>query len=329
MPRDLSNLRFYIVKRCLQCVPLIFAVIVISFLLIHLAPGDPVIYLVGQSGASPEYMAMMRQKLGLDLPLHQQFVIYISTILRGDLGYSMVYNQPVIEIIASRVPATLLLMTTAIFFSYLIGIFLGVFASTKPFSFISNITVAITAGGYALPIFWLGQILLIVFAVYLGWFPVVGMTSVGVGGLTGFGSFIDVVWHLFLPVVCLTVNMLALVVYITRTSMLEVLEQDFIVTARAKGLKERTVIYRHALRNALLPVVTLIGQSIGGMIAGAVLTETVFSWPGLGRLTYDAVSTRDYPVLLGMLILLSISVLVANLVTDIVYAKLDPRIRYR
>jgi len=302
-------------------------VIVVTFIIVHLAPGDPVQVLAGE-GATQEYIEMMRERLGLNKPLYEQLAIYVATVLRADLGYSFVHGQPVLQVVLERVPATLLLMSTALAVSSTLGVSLGVISSKNPYSVKDNVTTSVSLLGYSLPVFWLAQILIMLFGVRLGWFPIQGIMSVR-EELTGFPHVLDVVHHLVLPVIALGVFNLALVTRMTRASMLEVLKEDFVVTAWSKGLDENAVLYRHALRNALLPVVTIIGLNLGHMLAGAVLTETVFGWPGMGRLMYDAISSRDYPVLVGNFIIVSIAVVTANLITDLVYGFLDPRIRYR
>jgi peptide/nickel transport system permease protein len=327
MDVESSSLRSYLTRRILQAVPLVFGVIVLTFMIIHVAPGDPAYVLAGET-ASPEYIEMVRESLGLDKPLYEQLVIYIGSVMRGDLGYSYVFRQPVLNIILERVPATLLLMSTALVVCSAVGIALGVISSKSPYSIKDNITTAVSILGYSLPVFWLAQILLLIFAVRLDWFPVQGIRSLR-EELIGIPYVLDMAHHLVLPAFALGMFHLALVSRLTRASMLEVLRQDFITTAWSKGLDENTVFYRHALRNALLPVVTVIGLNLGVMLTGAVLTESVFAWPGLGRLMYDAISSRDYPVLMGNFIVVSISVIAWNLVTDVVYGFLDPRIRYR
>jgi len=320
------SLKSYTARRILQTIPLFFGVIVMAFSIIHAAPGDPVYVLAGE-GASPEYIEMMREHLGLNKPLYEQLVVYIATVMRGDLGYSFAYRQPVIVVIFERVPATLMLMGTALFFSSVVGIALGVISSKRPYSLLDNASTTISLLGYSLPVFWLAQVLLLIFAVALGWFPVQGMMSVR-EELTGIKYVLDIIHHLVLPAFALGLLQLALTARLTRASMLEILRQDYIITAWSKGLDENTVLYRHALRNALLPVVTIIGLHLGAMLTGAVLTETVFGWPGLGRLMYDAIASRDYPVLMGNFIVTATSVIGANFVTDILYGFLDPRIRY-
>ena len=322
-----ASLRVYVARRVLQTIPLLLGVIVIAFALSHLAPGDPVYIFAGEA-ASEEYLNMLREHLGLNRPLYEQLVIYVITVIQGDLGRSFVHGQPVLKVIWDRLPATLLLTGAATLFSFALGIVLGVISSKRPYSIADNIITAICLSGYSIPVFWFAQTLIIILSVGMGWFPVQGMVTVR-EEMTGIGYVFDVAHHLFLPALTLTLVRLALTTRLTRASMLEVCGQDFITTAWSKGLDENTVFYRHVLRNALLPVTTVLGLEIGTMVAGAILTETVFGWPGLGRLMYDAIVTRDYPLLMGNFVVLSVSVVILNLITDISYGVLDPRIRRR
>jgi ABC-type dipeptide/oligopeptide/nickel transport system permease component len=317
----------YILGRLLQAIPLIFWVIVINFVITHLAPGDPVIFLAGQYEATPEYIETMRREFGLDKPLVTQLGIYLFKVAQGDLGYSTRFQQPVLELILSRLPATFLLMGTGLVLGALVGVFLGV-VYTRRSAFSENAAVLAAIAGHSMPTFWVGQILLIIFSLHLGLFPAQGMISLRVRE-TGFGAVWDVLHHLVLPALTYATYHLTLIFRITRAKMLEVLSQDYIITARGKGLDRRAILYRHALPNAILPVVTIIGVNVGFMLAGSVLTETVFAWPGMGRLMYEAVLARDYPVLLGIFVVTSVMVLVANLITDIIYAVMDPRVAYK
>ncbi len=315
-----------LIRRALQSVLLILALITINFFLIHLAPGDPAHILAGQSG-DEKYYEFIRAKFGLDRPLGTQLWIYLTSMLRGDFGYSLGYQQPVIAVIFERVPATLLLMLSAVSFSSVVGVVLGVEAARRKNTFPDRAINTFTLFGYSVPSFSVGHLLLIIFALYLGLFPAQNMSSAG-QDLTGLDYWLDVLSHLVLPMMTLAIVYLAQVMRLTRTSMLNVLGENFIITARAKGLKEGRVIYGHALRNALLPVITLIGSDFGMLLSGAVLVETVFAWPGLGRLMIDSLAMRDYPVLMGLFLLMSTSVAVVNFITDLTYAVLDPRINY-
>lgn len=301
-------------------------VIVVNFLLIHLAPGDPVTIFLGNLGTSQEYVQAVRERLGLDKPLPIQLLIYIKDVLRGDLGFSYVSQETVLKLIAERIPATLLLVGTALILSSVLGVILGVISSRKPYSLMDNVNALIALIGYSIPVFWFGQILLMFLSLKMDLFPVQGMVSIRQVH-SGIRYYLDLGHHLALPVLTLGLRYLAVNSRYARASMLDVLSLEYITTARSKGLTERTVFYKHALRNALLPVVTLFGINLGVVFAGAVLTETIFAWPGLGMLMLNAVYARDYPVLMGLLLVISTMVILANLVTDIVYSFLDPRIQ--
>jgi peptide/nickel transport system permease protein len=316
----------YLLRRLLQMVPMLVGIAVVSFFIIHLAPGDPIVALAGEYGDAA-YYEYMRAKFGLDRSVPEQLLIYIANVLRGDLGTSYTYGQPVTRVILSRLPATLLLLATSLTLSTLIGIALGSLAARRPHSLRDFSISTLCLVGYAIPVFWLAQMLIIFLALRLDWLPVQGMTTAR-ARYEGMEHLLDIARHMVLPVAALTVQELALTTRLTRTNMLEVLSQDYIQTARAKGLHERRMLVGHALRNALLPVVTVVGGRIGFMFSGAVLTETVFAWPGLGRLLISATLNRDFPILMGMFIMISVAVLIANLVTDLAYAFLDPRIRY-
>jgi peptide/nickel transport system permease protein len=320
-----APLAAFVLRRFFHAIPLIFAVIVINFTLIHLAPGDPIHALVGEYELSQEQMSRLREEMGLDRPLYIQLVRYITSVLKGNLGYSYILQQPVLDLILDRLPATVLLVLTALILYSLIGVFLGVLSSRRPYSLGDNLGTIAALMGYSMPIFWLGQMLLLVFALWLQWLPSQGIASIRESA-DGMGRLLDVAKHLVLPATALGMRYLALNARLTRASMLEALGQDYIVAARAKGLNEAQVM-GHALRNAMLPVVTIFGVNIGFIMAGSVLTEIVFGWPGMGLQMYDGIYARDYPLLMGMFIFISIGIIVANLITDIVYGALDPRIR--
>jgi peptide/nickel transport system permease protein len=317
----------YIVARLLQAVPLVIGILVLTFVLIHLAPGDPIYALAGQSGDAA-YYAEMRAKFGLDRSLAEQLEIYVLNALHGDFGYSYTYGQPVFGVIADRIPATVLLMGPALLLSTVMGVGLGMRAAARPDGLSDQSILIGTLLGAAMPGFWLGQLLVIVFAAGLGWFPIQGMTTAR-GTFNGVAAVADIAKHLILPVVTLAALQLALVTRLTRASLREVLAEDFVRASRAKGLDEVQVLVRHALPNALLPVVTLVGGQFGTLLTGAVLVEIIFAWPGLGRLLYDATLARDYPLLMGIFLVASVSVIAANLVVDVLYGWLDPRVRLR
>ena len=320
-----GSLPFFVVRRLFAAVPLVLGVMAIAFTLIHLAPGDPIQALAGDGGDAA-YYAAMRARYGLDRPLPEQFGRYALALLRGDLGYSFSYGQPVGRVIVGRLPATLLLTGTALALSTALGILLGMLTATRPHGALDNGIAVATLTAYAMPVFWLGQLLVLLFAVRLGLLPVQGMVSVR-EGYTGGRHLLDVAQHLALPALTLALPQLALTARLTRTGLREALAEEYIATARAKGLTERAVLWRHALRNALLPVVTALGGHVGVLLTGAALTETVFAWPGLGRLLLDAALKRDYPLLMAIFLLVSLVVVAANLLTDLVYTALDPRVR--
>ena len=319
--------RRYVVRRLLQVLPAVASILIVTFAIVHAAPGDPVVAVAGESG-NQEYYDFMRNKFGLDRPLPQQFVTYTGNVLTGDLGTSFAQGQRVTSLIVDRVPATLLLMGTAVALSTVGGIALGALAARRPFGPV-DLAVSTTALiGYALPVFWLAQLAMLTIAFRTGWFPIQGMTDAR-ADYTGWAHIADGARHLTLPALVLAASELALITRMARTGILTEMDQDYVRVAQAKGLSASGALVHHALRNALLPIVTVIGTRIGFLFSGAVLVETVFGWPGLGRLVLSAAQTRDHPVLLGMVLLVAFSLVLANLVTDLVYARVDPRIRYR
>ena len=317
----------YLLRRLAYAVSLVLAVIVLNFLLIHLAPGDPVETIAGSMGGMTEALReALRHQYGLDRPLPVQLWIYLDRVLHGNLGESYFFNLPVSQLILDRVPATLLLVVTAVLGAFLIGTFLGVLAERKPSGLLSQSITVLSVVGYSAPVFWTGIMLIILFASAIPLFPVSGMRG-DFGSSSGLAGTLDVLHHLVLPAVTLGIIYLAYYSRLTRASMLDVLGADYIRTARAKGASEFAVYYRHALRNAVLPVITVLGLQFGNVLAGAILVETVFNWPGLGRLAFDSVLRRDYPTILGTLLFSSILVVVMNQVTDFCYRLIDPRIK--
>lgn len=300
----------------------------IVFALIHLAPGDPVSAMFGPRKIDPEIRAEITKRMGLDQPLPVQYLIWVSALLRGDLGYSYLNNAPVIDLIVVRIPRTVELMILAEIVSVTIGIVLGVIAAVKQYSLVDAASSLGALIGYSIPNFWMALMLVFVFALSLGWLPISGLASLGVSFPTPFHALLDHLKHAILPVSILAFGWTAYLFRLVRSSMMEVLGQDYITTARAKGLKERIVIYKHALRNALLPVVTYESYSIGYLLGGAVVIEEVFSWLGLGHFMVRIALTRDYPTLMGLSMIIALMVLLANLCADIAYAIVDPRIRY-
>jgi peptide/nickel transport system permease protein len=325
--RRSGGLWLFTLKRLAYAVPFVVAIAIMSFFLIRLTPGDPVTALTGGYPVPEEHRAAIRSEFGLDKSLLSQLLAYVGNLLQGDLGYSYANNQPVLELIMSRVGATLLLMVTAMVVAALVGIPLGVLASRKAHSTVDSASTLAALWGYAIPVFWLGQVLILLFAITWAIFPSGGMTSSRTT-LTGSSYWLDVAWHLVLPVLALSVRYIAVNMRLTRASMLEAMRSDYILTARAKGISERTVLFRHGLKNAMLPVVTMVGYNFGFALGGSVLVETVFAWPGIGRLLFTSIGARDYPVVMGVFIFMGVAVILANLITDIVYARLDPRIRY-
>jgi peptide/nickel transport system permease protein len=317
----------YVVRRLLQVIPAVAAILVITFGVIHLAPGDPVVAVASGNG-DQAYFDFMREKFGLNRPLIQQFGTYVANVFQGDLGVSFGQGREVSELIADRVPATLLLLGSALVLSSVGGILVGLIAARRPFGVLDLGISTAALIGYALPVFWLAQLALLTIAFETGWFPIQGMTDAR-AGYTGWTAFWDVAHHLVLPAFVLAASEVALVARVTRTGLIQQVNQDYVRTAKAKGLSPGTSLLRHALPNAFLPVVTVIGSRIGTLVSGAVLVETVFGWPGLGRLLLDAANNRDHPILLGLVLLVAFSVVLTNLITDLVYARIDPRIRYR
>ena len=318
-----------VAKRLAYAAGLILAVLVLNFLLIQMAPGDPAEVIAGEmGGASQEVMDAIRVQYGLDKPLLTQLGLYLAKALQGDLGVSYYYNRPVTELILSRLGPTLLLVVTALAFALIVGTRLGILAARKPRGAVSSLVTVLSLVGYAAPVFWTGLMLVILFAARIPLFPVSGMIDITKsGGIVS--RFLDIAHHLVLPALTLGIVYLAQYSRLTRASMLEVLGSDYIRTARAKGVRERRVLTHHAFRNALLPVVTVAGMQFGAILSGAVLVETVFSWPGLGTLAFQSILARDYPTILGILLFSTIIVIVANLLTDLIARQLDPRLKAR
>jgi peptide/nickel transport system permease protein len=319
--------RRYVVRRLLQVLPAVASILIVTFAVVQAAPGDPVVAVAGESG-NEEYYAFMREKFGLDRPVVEQFWTYATNVLRGDMGVSFVQGQEVVDLIFERVPATLLLMGSALLVSTVGGIVLGALAARRPFG---PFDLGVSTGaliGYALPSFWLAQLAMLTIAFRTGWFPIQGMTDAR-ADYSGLAHYLDVARHLVLPSLVLAASEVALITRIARTGILAEMDSDYIKVAQAKGLSPTGALVHHALRNALLPVVTVVGTRIGFLFSGAVLVETVFGWPGLGRLVLSAAQTRDHPLLLGMVLLVAFSLVLSNLLTDLLYARVDPRIRYR
>ena len=317
-----------LLRRLAWAAGLLVAVLAINFMLIHAAPGDPASVIAGEmGGGDAQVIASIKRAYGLDQPLPVQFATYIGKSLQGDLGQSYTYNRPVSGLILDRIGPTILLVLTALVFAIVVGTLLGVFASRRPDSFASGAVTVLSLVGYAMPVFWTGILLVILFGKVWPILPIAGMRDVRQFGVGGWSAVVDVLHHLVLPALTLTIIYLAQYSRLARASMLEILGSDYIRTARAKGLSEWVVTFKHALRNALMPVVTIAGLQFGNLISGAVLVETVFSWPGLGTLALEAILGRDYPTLLGVLAFSSMLVILANLLTDLSYRWIDPRLR--
>jgi peptide/nickel transport system permease protein len=319
----------YVLVRLLQVVPSVLGIAVLNFALLHLAPGDAAEIIAAQSGgASKEFVEELRRSFGIDLPLYQQFFIYLGKLVSFDLGISNVQQRPVLALIGERMPATLLLMLTSIGIAIVVGVFCGVVAAMRHRKWVDSVVSVLALLCYATPQFWLGLMLIVLFSVTLGVLPSGGMMTIG----TEMGTFeraLDIGRHLVLPALTLGLFYAAVYARLMRASMLEVYSSDFITTARAKGVSEGRISMKHAARNALLPVVTMGGVQIGHMLGGSILVETVFGWPGLGRLLFDGLIQRDLNLLLGILFISSILVVVCNMLVDLVYGLLDPRILAR
>ena len=316
----------YITMRLVKTVLVAVAVVLLSFFMIRLAPGDAATVMAGQSGYADEaYMKSLRAEYGLDQPVPVQLWKYVSAVAHGDLGTSYVRSQPVLTIIMERLPNTLLLDAFALVVAAVGGIWLGGIAARRPGSAIDNATTVLAMFFYSVPQFWLGMMMMLVFAVWLGWLPPFGIETMG-ANYTGLARMGDVAVHILLPGTTLALYFMASYARLTRTAMIEVAYQDFVKTARAKGIPERQVARRHILRNALIPLITFAGLQASILVGGNVLVENVFSWPGVGTLAYEAVDSRDNPLLLGIFIVTAILVSLFNLVTDIAYSIADPRV---
>lgn len=312
--------------RLIKVVLIMLAIVIINFSLIRLAPGDPAIVMAGQAGASDEqYVEQLREQFGLDEPLPKQLATYVLKVAQGDLGHSFRQQRPVADVILERLPATLLLTGIAFAFALAMGVLLGSLAAMRAGRWADTFITTFSLLSYATPIFWVGLMLILLFSVQLGWLPAFGYASIG-GGLQGIDHVADVAAHLVLPVLTLGLFYMAVYARLTRSSVLEVYDMDFVKTARAKGISESRVMYLHVLRNASLPVLTFAGIQAGHLIGGSILVETVFAWPGIGRLAFEALLQRDYQVLLGVFIVTSLMVLMFNIITDLLYSLIDPRI---
>ena len=318
----------FIAQRIGKAVIVLLAIVILNFFLIRMAPGDPALVMAGEAGAGDQiFVAQLREKFGLDKPLPVQLYVYVKGILSLDLGFSFRQQMPVAKLILDRLPATLLLTGTAFAISLAFGVLFGTLAARWAGSWTDTAITVLALIFYATPLFWVALMAILLFSVAMDWLPSFGYETVG-ANYTGFAHVLDVGAHLIMPATTIGLFFMATYTRMTRASMLEVKRLDFVKTARAKGLRDAVIQRRHVLRNALLPVVTLAGLQAGTLVGGAVLTETVFAWPGIGRLMYEALLQRDYNLLLGVFVVCSAMVLVFNLVTDLIYRSVDPRIEF-
>jgi len=332
----------FLLKRLALTIPTFIALMFITFVMIRLVPGDPIEVRSGERGIAPERLAQLRHEMGLDQPIWKQFLDYVNALLHGDFGTSIVSKAPVLHEFLTLFPATLELTLCAMVFAIVLGVPAGVIAASRRGGIYDQSLMGLALTGYSMPIFWWGLILILVMSNTLDLTPVSGRVDLikyYYEPVTGFmlidsllsgqdGAFWDAVHHLILPTIVLGTVPLAVIARMTRSSMLEVLEEDYVRTARAKGLSWTRVVGVHALRNALIPVVTVIGLQVGGLLAGAVLTETIFSWPGVGKWLIESISRRDYPALQGGIMLIATIVIVVNLIVDLLYGLINPRIRH-
>lgn len=313
----------YIIKRMIACIPLLFMITIITFLIINLAPGDPVNMYINTESKSQVDLELIRKELGLDKPMHIRYIKWVERLLHGDFGVSYFHRRPVIDIFKEVIPNTILLSFTSMLLSLLISIPIGIYSAVNKNNWKDYLFSTFSFAGVSVPSFWFALMMILIFSLKLGWFPTSGLRS-------NYDVFVlqDRLHHLILPSIVLALGSTATNVRYMRNAMLEVLDQDYIQTAMSKGLPYRKVVLKHAFRNALLPVITLVGFMIPGLISGAAIVETIFAWPGLGRVLIEANFTRDYPIIMGELIIFSVMVIVGSLIADVLYAFADPRIKY-
>ncbi|MPM31160.1 Glutathione transport system permease protein GsiC [bioreactor metagenome] len=313
----------FIIRRLIQSIPLLFIVSVISFAIIALAPGDPVYMFVSPDKASSQNLDALRQELGLDKSIPERYYKWVTNMIRGDMGNSFAYGKPVKDILFEALPNTIILALAAEIFAFILAVPAGIISAIKRNTAWDYTFSTFSFIGVSLPTFWFGLMLILVFSLKLGWLPTAGMRA-------NYEEFVlmDRIKHLILPTIVLGTAHMASIMRYMRASMMEVINQDYVRTARSKGLTEKIVILKHALRNALIPIITLIGLTIPALFSGAAMTETIFSWPGMGRIVISATFMRDYPVMLGDLVLASVTIIAGSLIADILYAVADPRIRY-
>jgi peptide/nickel transport system permease protein len=320
----------YALRRVLQSIPILFILSILLFAMVRAAPGGPLSTAYRNPNVTPEQIALLKHQLGLDQPLPVQYVRWLGAILHGDMGDSIKFRRPVSEMIAERIPNTLILVGISFLVTLIIALPVGIISARKPYSFFDYTATTLTFVGQSVPVYWLGLALILVFSVtiqnpYTGQplFPAGGIRTIG-----GENNFSDLAWHLVLPVIALSASWIAWYSRFLRSSLLDIMHEDYVRTARAKGASERIVYYKHALRNAILPLVTLIGLDLPSLFAGALFIETIFSWPGMGRLFWDAARGRDYPVLLGVVMIEAVLIIACNLIADLFYGVLDPRVKY-
>ncbi len=314
-------------SRLVKAAAILIAIVVMNFFLVHAAPGDPAMVMAGEAGAADEkFVTQLREQFGLDRPLYEQLGTYVGKVVQGDLGFSYRQQRPVWDILAERLPATLVLTLTAFILALAAGVALGTLAAVTVGTWADSAITVVALLAYATPIYWIGLMLSLFFSIQLGWLPAFGYETIG-AGYTGLAHVADVAVHLILPVITLALFYMASYARLTRASMLEVRSLDFVKTAKAKGLSQSRIVTRHVLRNAILPVITVAGIQAGQLVGGSILIETVFAWPGIGRLAFEAVLQRDYQVLLGIFLVTSIMVILFNILTDILYGLVDPRIQ--
>ena len=320
----------YLIRRLIMMVPIMFGITVITFFVIHLAPGEPVDRMTELNPKiSPQAVQKLREMYNLDKPLHVQYGLWLSRLVVLDFGRSFSSdNRPVLDKILERIPITLTINVLSLLIIFMFAIPIGVWSATHPYSAFDKGTTLFVFIGFSTPGFWLALLLMILFGVKLGWLPISGIRSINFELFTMWGKFMDYVRHLAMPILMSSLTSLAFLSRISRQNMLEVIKQDYITTARAKGCPDSVVVYRHALRNALLPIITIVGLSIPALIGGSVIFETVFAIPGMGQLFYESVMSRDYPLVMGILVIGAVLTLIGNLVADLSYAAADPRIKY-
>lgn len=317
----------FILNRVFWAIASVIVIVSINFFVTRLLPGDPVAALVGDFPTPPGYTDAIKERLGLDRPLYVQFARYVVALLQGDLGYSFAGMQPVASLLFDKAQFTLMLMLPSLTVSSVIGVLMALWIAPRPGSATDNSVTAVALFFYSLPVFWFGQILILIFALQFGWLPAQGMMSLRGGGSGAYARMLDVLAHMVLPSFCIAVSYSAVIVRVARASVMGILREEFIVTARAKGLSRREVMLRHVLPNAAIPIIAVIAYNFGYSLTGSIFTETVFSWPGLGFAFLSSINSRDYPVLQGLFLFASVTVVLANVIADIASALIDPRVR--